>query len=119
MNKIRLIAIDQNDKMLFEHERGSMSKKQVPSVGRVVHYFAYGSPHGEFPAEVARAAIITEVDEPDNPESAVGLCVLNPSGIFLNQHIPHATVKMAQTGRKSGAWDWPPYVPPIEVDDNA
>ena len=94
-----------------------MSKKQVPSIGRVVHYFAYGSPHGEFPAEVARAAIITEVDEPHNPESPVGLCVLNPSGIFLNQHIPHATVKIAETGRKSGGWDWPPYVPPVDADE--
>jgi hypothetical protein len=42
---------------------------QKPSIGRNVHYFAYGTPGGEHPP-ATRAAIITEVDEPDNPDSA-------------------------------------------------
>lgn len=84
----------------------SEEKQQVPSVGRVVHYFAYGTPGGEFPAGVARAAIITEIDQPGNPESPVGLCVLNPTGVFFNQHI--------KFGNKAGHWAWPVYVPPVQ-----
>jgi len=72
-------------------------------VGRVVHYFAYGTPGGEFPAGVARAAIITEVDQPGDPASPVGLAVLNPTGLFFNQHIAR--------GQQPGCWDWPSYVP--------
>lgn len=51
------------------------------AVGRVVHYVAYGTPKGEFPAMVHRAAIITEVE--DKEEGIVSLCVLNPTGVFL------------------------------------
>jgi hypothetical protein len=43
--------------------------------------------------------IITEVDNPDDEQSAVGLCVLNPTGMFFNQHVPFGT-----TG---GHWHWP------------
>jgi hypothetical protein len=83
-------------------------KRQVPSVGRFVHYFAYGTPGGEFPAGVARAAVVTQVDDPGNPESALGLCVLNPTGMFFNLHVPYGP-------GKPGHWDWPPYVPPVEA----
>ena len=69
-----------------------------PIVGRIVIYFSFGTPGGEYPS-AARAAIITEVDEPDNPESAVGLCVLNPTGLFFNQHVPFGTA--------GGQWHWP------------
>lgn len=78
---------------------------QLPSVGRSVHYIAYGTPGGEFPAGVRRAAFITEVDEPDNPESAVGLCVVNPTGMYFNRGIPY--------GNNPGCWCWPEFVPPI------
>lgn len=76
----------------------------IPSVGRSVHYFAYGTPGGEFSAGVLRAAVITEVDRPGDPDSPVGLCVMNPTGLFFNQHLPH--------GRTPGCWDWQEYVPP-------
>jgi hypothetical protein len=78
---------------------------KVPSVGRVVHYVAYGTPGGEFPVGACRAGIVTEVDEPDNPESPIGVCVLNPTGIYFNQHLPYNTAQAA------GSWHWPEYVP--------
>lgn len=79
--------------------------QQVPSVGRVVHYFAYFTPGGEFPAGVPRAAIITEVDIPGDPDSTVGVCVLNPTGQFFNRGLAR--------GQRAGCWDWPEYVPPV------
>lgn len=78
--------------------------RQIPSIGRVVHYVAYGTPGGEYPPAALRAAIITEVDEPDNPESPVGLAVLNPTGLFFNRHCPF--------GPNPGGWVWPAFVPP-------
>lgn len=89
----------------------AQSNQQKPSVGRVVHYVAYGTPGGEYPS-VCRAAIITEVDgpaadaqhaqpnDPTNPD--VGLCVLNPTGMFFNQHVPY--------GETGGHWHWPERV---------
>ncbi|HEY0545297.1 MAG TPA: hypothetical protein VGC91_07985 [Pyrinomonadaceae bacterium] len=77
---------------------------QIPTVGRVVHYVAYGTPGGEYPS-IDRAAIITEVDEPGNEKSAVGLAVLNPTGLFFNQHVLYGTA--------GGHWHWPPILSPI------
>ncbi len=67
-----------------------------PSVGRVVHYVSYGTPGGEFTSQ-CRAAIVTEVGQVEinekNPagdgesRETVGLCVLNPTGLFLNQGV--------------------------------
>lgn len=74
---------------------------QVPSVGRIVHYVAYGTPGGEFPAGAHRAAIVTAVDYPDRPDSSVGLCVLNPTGIFFNIEVPHDPYGAP------GTWHWP------------
>jgi hypothetical protein len=72
------------------------------SVGRVVHYVAYGTPGGEFPAGVCRAAMVTEVtgDEVDS----VGVCVMNPSGLFFNVKIPYSS------SNKPGSWHWPERV---------
>lgn len=69
--------------------------EQKPSIGRIVHYFAYGTPNGEFPAKEPRAAVITEVLEGE----VVSLCVLNPSGMFFNQNVTK--------GQEAGQWDWP------------
>ena len=84
---------------------------QTPSVGRVVHYVAYGTPGGEFPAGAHRAAIITQVDNIgleqrfiDAPE--VSLCVLNPTGLYFHQSTP-----FDPTGQTPGTWHWPEYVP--------
>jgi hypothetical protein len=73
------------------------------SVGRIVHYVAYGTPGGEFPAGVCRAAIVTEVGPDSNPE-LVGLCVLNPTGQFFNRNVPYSEQS------KPGTWHWPEKV---------
>jgi hypothetical protein len=70
-----------------------------PSVGRIVHYVAYGTPGGEFPAGVCRAATITEVTNLELEQ--VSVCVLNPTGLFFNQRIAHDEAK------KPGTWHWP------------
>lgn len=92
---------------------------QVPSVGRVVHYVAYGTPGGEFPVGEHRAAIITEVDPSIAPPGTsiedwqahvggphVGLCVMNPQGLFFNRHCPYNAA-----GKEGGTWHRPEYVP--------
>lgn len=71
---------------------------QKPSVGRIVHYQAYGTPGGEFKS-VPRAAIITDV----HSDTEVGVCVLNPSGIFFNR-------VQYSAEPKPGCWNWPPRV---------
>ncbi|MFD3594292.1 hypothetical protein ACFWU5_16325 [Nocardia sp. NPDC058640] len=73
---------------------------QTPSVGRIVHYQSYGTPGGEYLPE-PRAAVITELSGPDG---TVGLCVLNPTGMFFNEN-----VKFAETPTP-GHWNWPPRV---------
>lgn len=70
-----------------------------PSIGRIVHYQSYGTPGGEYLPE-QRAAIITEVSDPETRE--VGLCVLNPTGHFFNRNVPYAETPT------SGHWNWPP-----------
>jgi hypothetical protein len=81
-----------------------------PSVGRIVHYVAYGTPGGEFPAGVCRAAVVTEVGIPlgnpnvPDPDGRVGVCVMNPSGLFFNQGIPYSEEK------RPGSWHWPERV---------
>lgn len=72
-----------------------------PSVGRIVHYQAHGSPDGTHKS-VARAAVITEVFT----DECVSLCVLNPSGLFFN-----TSVKLDDSETpKGGTWRWPPKV---------
>jgi hypothetical protein len=80
---------------------------KVPSVGRVVHYVAYGTPGGEYRAGAHRAAIIT-----DAPISSrvVGLCILNPTGLFFNVATPYD-----ETGETPGTWHWPEYVPDTKL----
>lgn len=86
-----------------EKEHSTMDK---PSVGRIIHYVAYGTPGGEFPAGVCRAAIITEVEAPDikNPDASgdrIGLCAINPTGLFFNRGIKY------DEGKSPGTWHWP------------
>lgn len=89
------------------------SKQQQPSVSRMVHYVAYGTPGGEFPAGVCRAAVITEINDAMIAEGAqfpfdgagrVGLCVLNPTGVFLNRGVPY------DPNKAPGSWHWPEWV---------
>lgn len=80
--------------------------EQVPSVGRIVHYQSYGTAGGEFQPQ-CRAAIITEVEGPAPADANVyvGLAVLNPSGLFFDQHIPQD-----ENGKRGGTWHWPERV---------
>lgn len=85
-----------------------ISAPPAPSIGRVVHYQSYGTPGGEYLPE-PRAAIITEVgsEQPAanyKPAGAVGLCVLNPTGLFFNRDVPYADTPTP------GHWNWPPRV---------
>lgn len=62
-----------------------------PAVGAPVHYVSYGTPGGEYRSE-CRAAIITEVTVGNHPDGesqpqSVGLCVLNPEGLFFNRDV--------------------------------
>lgn len=69
------------------------------TVGRMVHYVAYGTPGGEFPAGAHRAAIVTLVE--DAEKGVVSLCVLNPTGMFFNQHLEYS-----EDVTKPGTWHW-------------
>jgi hypothetical protein len=77
----------------------------IPSVGRVVHYVSYGTPGGEYGKE-CRAAIVTEAPESvENPQT-IGLCVLNPTGMFFNRTVPHHEASQVV----GGTWHWPERV---------
>ena len=78
-----------------------MTGKQKPSVGRVVHYVAYGTPGGEYKPE-HRAAVVTAVNE---ESGMVSLCVLNPTGLFFNLN-----VRPDEETKASGTWHWPEFV---------
>jgi len=84
-----------------------VASNQVPSIGRVVHYVAYGTPGGEYSAGAHRAAIITEVFLDSATPLTVGLCILNPTGIFFNR-APY------DESLSPGSWHWPEYVPPAK-----
>jgi hypothetical protein len=73
---------------------------EEPSIGRIVHYVAYGTPGGEYPEGAHRAAIITEV----GANGFVGLCIMNPTGLFFTREVPF--------GRQNtpGSWHWPERV---------
>jgi hypothetical protein len=78
----------------------ALGMDQKPSVGRVVHYQAYGTPGGEYQS-VPRAAVVTQVNEDG---SSVGLAILNPTGMFFNPSVPYSDPP------KPGCWSWPPRV---------
>jgi rubredoxin len=79
--------------------------EQQPSVGRAVHYVAYGKPGWEDlpPSFACRAAIITEVTfEPGHAlEGHVGLCVISPSEQLFLRDVPYAEI------HRHGTWHWP------------
>ena len=99
----RVVEVNEDQLPMFpDPDSESEDKMSTPSVGRIVHYVAYGTPGGEYPAGVHRAAIITHVHD----EMRVSLCVLNPTGLFFNQGC-----KRDDAGEKPGTWHWPEYVP--------
>ena len=82
-----------------------MESLQKPSVGRIVHYVSYGTPGGEYLPE-HRAAIITNIGTTgEDGRTVVGLCVLNPTGMFFN-----LIVNQDEVEKKSGTWHWPERV---------
>ena len=77
----------------------------TPGIGARVHYVSEGSPvladgTQRYPS-LCRAAIVTQV-APGNP-GLLGLCVLNPSGMFFNVAVPHDET------RGPGTWHWPDH----------
>ena len=45
---------------------------------------------------------------------AVGLCVLNPSGLFFNRHVRYAEPEIVhgKVVHDPGTWHWPEFVAP-------
>lgn len=84
-----------------------------PSVGRIVHYYSYGTPGGEFGQE-CRAATVTEVGD----DNTVGLCVQNPTGLFFHPlsaggcRYAEVDAYSRDTGvvNYGGTWHWPERV---------
>lgn len=58
-----------------------------PSIGRVVHYVSYGTPGGEYASECRAAVVTVPVSEFASRTPEVGLCVLNPTGMFFNESV--------------------------------
>lgn len=79
--------------------------EQIPSVSRMVHYVAHGTPirpDGTQAFEsVCRAAVITAVRDNEH----VDLCVLNPTGMFFNQNLRYDA-----RDHDGGTWHWPERV---------
>lgn len=75
-----------------------------PTVGRIVHYVSYGEPGGEYVGE-CRAAIVTRLHD-DEADQLVGLCVLNPEGMFFDRAAPYADAGE----NEGGSWHWPERV---------
>lgn len=85
-----------------------------PTVGRIVHYVSHGTPVRADGTQVytkqCRAAIITAVNGrgvgpatfEDSDMYDVGLCVLNPTGMFWPEH-----VMQMEAARDGGTWHWP------------
>lgn len=79
---------------------------QTPSIGRIVHYQAHGSPNGQHRSE-PRAAVITGVikDPGGNIDNDVAdVFVMNPHGLFFNQACQF------DADGAPGTWRWPPRV---------
>lgn len=79
----------------------------TPTVGRVVHYVSHGSPVREDGTQAyasrCRAAIVTAMGD-DMATNAVCLAVLNPTGMFFDQDVPH------DEAHAGGTWHWPEMI---------
>lgn len=84
-----------------------------PSIGRIVHYTAYGTPGGEFKAGACRAAVVTAVNGENEPmPGALSLCVLNPTGQYFNHNMQQDKAASGPdcSGGTPGTWHWPARV---------
>ena len=77
-----------------------MPKADTPAIGRIVHYVSYGTPNGEY-EPLHRAAIVTAVYGDAADGGDVALCVLNPTGVFFNEHVRR------DNNFAGGTWHWP------------
>lgn len=101
--------------------------EQKPSVGRVVHYVSHGTPPradgSQVYLPVCRAAVVTEIsNEQDQDGICIGVAVLNPTGMFFNQHIcqhegdtvvdrdERTGVEVFSRSHRGGTWHWPERV---------
>lgn len=78
-----------------------------PTAGRIVHYVSHGSPvradGSQAYASECRAAVVTEVPGGVTGVRTIGLCVLNPTGLFFNRSVPLDESPQPQ----GGTWHWP------------
>jgi hypothetical protein len=73
-----------------------------PTVGQIVHYVSYGSAGGEYPSR-CRAAVVTEVA---GDSLTVGVCVLNPTGVFFRP-LSDGGCAHDEDHQRAGTWHWP------------
>lgn len=80
----------------------------VPSIGRIVHYRSHGTPvqpdGSQVFSSVCRAAVITDTPFEFATDGKLGLCVLNPDGLFFQRGIP------MDAAISPGTWHWPEIV---------
>ena len=73
----------------------------APSVGRIVHYVAFGTPGNEYPPGVHRAAIITAVIPEDD---VISLCIFNATGLHFRDLVRYSD------NQQPGTWHWPEFL---------
>lgn len=103
-----------------EPDMAEKTPNVLPTIGRHVHYVSHGSADGTYPS-VCRVAIVTEVKDMvedgyggrDPNTDRVSLCVLNPTGMFFSQDLPHADAREM----KGGTWHWPCEQREVKVED--
>lgn len=94
-----------------------VTKMQMPSVGRAVHYVSHGSPVRPDGTQAftsqCRAADITEVSYGDRactvPNGTVGLFVKNPTGVFFHS-LADGGCDHDEDTKTGGSWHWPERV---------
>lgn len=81
--------------------------EQTPSVGRIVHYVSSGDWYGDntWRPGPCRAAIITNVIEPNKADAYVDLTIFEPNGSCVD-----GAVKYDETRTTDETWHWPERV---------
>jgi hypothetical protein len=79
-----------------------------PTIGRIVHYVNLGDADGKYPP-TTQAAIITAIENPNDPQGRVWLKVFYKTGLF-DCEVPYSPEP------KRGHWSWPPREPVVASD---
>lgn len=78
-----------------------------PTIGRIVHYVSHGTPPrpdgSQAFASTCRTALVTEVGE----SWGVGLCAVNPTGLFFHPISDGPCVFDPNPNPAGGTWHWP------------